>query len=114
MTELLEKIKYYQDMFDGNDTVKQKPKTKPKPKPFVKEVTPVNIDISLMVMIMISIQIDISIKRGNTKRKLEVHQNHKVNQALKNQKKNTKVRMTKTWRGTISAGLSINQKIPTG
>ncbi len=47
MTELLEKIKYYQDMFDGNDTVKQKPKTKPKPKPFVKEVTPVNIDISL-------------------------------------------------------------------
>ena len=47
MTELLEKIKYYQDMFDGNDSVKQKPKKKPQPKPFVKEVTPVNIDISL-------------------------------------------------------------------
>ena len=47
MTELLEKIKYYQDMFDGNDSVKQKPKKKPQPKPFVKDVTPVNIDISL-------------------------------------------------------------------
>ena len=49
MTELLEKIKYYQDMFDGVDTTKQKPKIKPKtkPKPFVKEVSPVNIDISL-------------------------------------------------------------------